>query len=173
MGKGALSWIPSPCGSLSSRCAKAERRSGSSHPGDRAARPAFGSARPPVDVRCFRCFVVRRRAGGQNPGVLARKLGVFWALVRSFLAKAADFFCVPSLGGMRSPARRRFSPRRRTMGACLRVVVPASSLTFPRWATALSRRHRTACAGCSAKRVGGRQMRFSPSIDYKKRRLIT
>lgn len=173
MGKGALSWIPSPCGSLSSRCAKAERRSGSSHPGDRAARPAFGSARPPVDVRCSRCFVVRRRAGGQNPGVLARKLGVFWALVRSFLAKAADFFCVPSLGCMRSPARRRFSPRRSAMGARLRVVVPA----FPVYIR-VGRRHFPAgtarpVPAARQKGWGSRQMRFSPSIDYKKRRLIT
>lgn len=64
-------------------------------PRDRAARPAFGGARPPVDVRCFRCFVVRRRAGGQNPGVLARKLGVFWSKSAVFSRKLRTFSACP------------------------------------------------------------------------------
>ena len=143
------------------------------HRGDRAARPAFGGARPPVDVRCFRCFVVRRRAGGQNPGVLARKLGVFWRKSAVFSRKLRAFFACPPWtvrearqGGYFLPDTVRWARVCVSSSPPSRCHFRVDRRCFP---AGTARPVPTA----RQKGWGSRQMRFSPSIDYKKRRLIT
>lgn len=172
-GEGRFVVDPVPCGSPSSRCAKAERRSGSLHSGDRAARPAFGSARPPVDVRCFRCFVVRRRVGNKIPEFL-RESWAFLGVSPQFSRESCGLFS-RALLGLYEKSRRGgdFLPDAvRWARVCLSSSPPS------RCHFRVGRRHFPAgtarpVPAARQKGWGSRQMRFSPSIDYKKRRLIT
>jgi len=98
VGKGALSWIPSPCGSPSSRCAKAELRSGSSHTAATAQRGLYsGALVRPLTYGAFAVSLSGAGPGDKIPEFL-RESWAFFGESPQFSRESCGLFSRALLG---------------------------------------------------------------------------
>lgn len=173
-GEGRFVVDPVPCGSPSSRCAKAERRSSSLRTAATAQRGPHSEA-----LACPLTYgALAVSSSGAAPGnkipECSRESWAFLGVSPLFSRESSGLFPHALLGLYELAPQGVGFPADAVRWA--RVCVSSSPPS--RWRFRIGRRHFPAGTARSVsaarqKGWGSRQTSFSPPIDYKKRRLIT
>lgn len=135
--------------------------------------PHSGALARPLTYGAFAVSLSSAGPGDKIPEFLREKLGVFWSKSAVFSRKLRAFFACPPWTVREARQGVDFlSDAGRWARVCLSSSPPS------RCHFRVGRRHFPAGSArpvpaARQKGWGSRQMRFSPSIDYKKRRLIT